>query len=435
MNFFAGLALVLGIVTLSLSILSVYKLNIPRDTPLLVLKLLAAAILPWIALVSLVACGLGLFSGSPLLVGLNLLLGGIAAFISIRFIRGVSTPHIEFERAFGPDWRSRIKPELRERLPQRRWPIYMPTPPQPHWKQDVTFWTIPGTERKLLCDIWFPVLTVTPSRLAVIYLHNSGWCLMDKDSGTRTFFRHLCAQGHLVMDVAYRLAPETNMEGMVGDIKRAVVWLKAHASEYGIDPERIVLIGASGGAHLALLAGYTPHHPILTPDDVHDEDLSVRAVISFYGPTDLRAFYDYAWGRSMARWAEITALANRNRLYRYLMPGGNAPARFNFKKGMEALPHLFPEPDKAPEWYTLLSPNEHAQPSCPATLLLQGSGDSGVPLAATQALAEKLRATGVLAPCIVFFQAEHAFDLILPQWSPAAQAAYYDVSHFLALMA
>jgi acetyl esterase/lipase len=435
MNIFAGAALVLGVVALGLSITAIAKLNMPRDVLLMLPKLLAAATLTWIALAGLAACALGLFSGSPLLRGLSLLLGGAAVFICIRFIRGVTAPHTEFEKAFGPDWRDRIGPELRGRLPRRRWPIHMPDPPEPRWKRDVAFWTIPGTERKLLCDLWFPLASVTPSRLAVIYLHNSGWCLMDKDSGTRSFFRHLCAQGHLVMDVAYRLAPETNIAGMAGDVKRAIAWLKTHAAEYGIDPERIVLTGASGGAHLALLAAYTPRHPTLTPEDVRGTDLSVRAVFSFYGPTDLRTFHDYAWARSMARWPDVMNLVNRNRFFRYLMPGGDAPDRKNFKKGMEALPHLFPAPDEAPEWYALLSPVEHAGPECPATLLLQGGDDFGVLPAATRALAEKLRAAGVPAMYVEFPQADHAFDLALPQWSPAAQAAYYDVDHFLALMA
>ena len=57
------------------------------------------------------------------------------------------------------------------------------------------------------------------------------------------------------------------------------------------NPERIVLGGGSAGGHLALLAAYTPDHPQLTPPDVQGEDLSVRAVVSYYGPTDLRACY------------------------------------------------------------------------------------------------------------------------------------------------
>lgn len=52
-------------------------------------------------------------------------------------------------------------------------------------------------------------------------------------------------------------------------------------------PERYLFEG-----HLALLAAYAPAHPQLTPPDVQGCDLSVRAVASCYGPTDLRAVYE-----------------------------------------------------------------------------------------------------------------------------------------------
>jgi acetyl esterase/lipase len=429
-NILAGIALALSLVALVLSVLPIAKFKKPLDFFMMVPKVMAANMMTWAAFWGLVACGLGLFSGSPVLFGLNLLLGGGAAFLSIRLILRVTAPHTEFEKVFGPNWRDRINPELRRRLPRRRWPIYMPTPPQPHWERDVVFWTIPGTERELLCDLWFPLENVPSSRLAVIYLHGGGWAAFDKDFQTRPFFRHLCAQGHFVMDVAYRLAPETNIEGMVGDVKHAVAWLKAHAADYGIDPGRIILAGGSAGAHLALLTTYAPHHPKLTPEDVHGVDLSVRAVISYYGPPDLRALYTYVdWDHTMNNPIYHQPFLQR------LMPGGDSPDRHNLKKSGEALLHLFPAPDEAPDWFALASPIEHVQSDCSATLLLQGGGDSFAPPAATRVLTEKLRAAGVPALCIIFPEMEHGFDLCLPQWSPAVQASYYDVGHFLALMA
>jgi acetyl esterase/lipase len=77
------------------------------------------------------------------------------------------------------------------------------------------------------------------------------------------------------MDVAYRLCPETGAVGMVGDAKRAVAWMKAHAAEYGASPEKVVLMGASAGAHIALLTAYATNHPRLTPDDLREVDTSV----------------------------------------------------------------------------------------------------------------------------------------------------------------
>ena len=47
------------------------------------------------------------------------------------------------------------------------------------------------------------------------------------------------------MDVAYRLCPEVDIYGMVGDVKRAVAWMKANASRYGVNPEKIVITSYS----------------------------------------------------------------------------------------------------------------------------------------------------------------------------------------------
>ena len=49
-------------------------------------------------------------------------------------------------------------------------------------------------------------------------------------------------------------------------------------------------MGASAGAHVALLAAYTPGHPRLTPEDLRSMDTSVRAVVTYYGIADMRAY-------------------------------------------------------------------------------------------------------------------------------------------------
>jgi acetyl esterase/lipase len=71
---------------------------------------------------------------------------------------------------------------------------------------------------------------VQPSGLALIYRHGGGHASMDKGGPTEPWFRHLAAQGRMVMDVAYRLIPETNVPGMQGDVKRAIVWMMCNAA-------------------------------------------------------------------------------------------------------------------------------------------------------------------------------------------------------------
>jgi acetyl esterase/lipase len=92
-------------------------------------------------------------------------------------------------------------------------------------------------------------------------------------------------------------------------------------------------------------------------------------------------------------------------------------------------------PDEVHEKYELFSPLYHVQPGCPATLLIHGQGDFLVPAEATVALARKLRVADVPVILVVLPETDHAFDLVLPRWSPPAQSALYEIERFLAFMA
>jgi acetyl esterase/lipase len=64
--------------------------------------------------------------------------------------------------------------------------------------------------------------------------------------------------------------------------------MKANGQRHGVDPERIVLCGASAGGQIALLAAYSPNDPELTPPDLQNQDTPVHGVVSYYGPADMR---------------------------------------------------------------------------------------------------------------------------------------------------
>jgi acetyl esterase/lipase len=110
------------------------------------------------------------------------------------------------------------------------------------------------------------------SGLAVVYPHGSAWCRLDKDVGTRPLFRHLAAQGHVIVDVAYWLFPETDLPGMVADAERALAWMKHHAADLQVRPDRVVVAGGSAGGHLGLLAACAPDEPALTPAELAGSD-------------------------------------------------------------------------------------------------------------------------------------------------------------------
>jgi acetyl esterase/lipase len=330
--------------------------------------------------------------------------------------------HKGFEDVFGAGWTEQISPEQAKKMVHRRWSwlLKMKSTPEPILERDVPFWTVPGTDRQLLCDIW-RTADGNVSGLALVYIHGGAWFIWDKDSYTRPSFHHLVAQGHTVMDVSYRLYPEVDMFGMIGDVKHAIAWMKANASRYGVNPEKIVIGDGSAGGHLAQLAGYTPQHPDLTPEDIKDVDLSVCGVISYYGFTDLLALYQYMNLHTLEGQPPVpigTKLDSRESM-RYF-------GRMDILLGGW--------PQDIPYMYELTSPVTHVNPDCRPTLLIQGEQDIFCPVNATRIQHAKLVKVSVPAVNIVFPYTNHAFDLFFPSISPTAQSALYDVDRFLALL-
>ncbi len=412
-------AYLLSFLTLILNGSLFIRLRPPYSFFFWALQLAAVILSPVLIVMGLLAAGLGWLSHAPFAVAAGLL----GAAVSALYIALVTVPQPGFERAFGKDWRTRIPPSREGHMLRRRWNLGWPRTGEPRWERDIPFWTIPGTDRKLLCDVWQPPPGVARSGLAFIYLHGSGWYIGDKDLGTRPLFRHLAGQGHVIMDVAYRLCPEVDIYGMVGDVKRAVAWLKTNAAQYQVNPERVVVGGGSAGGHLALLAAYAPHHPRLTPTDVQAFDLAVRGVVSYYGPTDLRAVYEHL---------DLTRTIGLPRVEIGL------PAAAQMKKSMTDMGRLDTllggHLHQVPEVYELASPVAHIHPGCPPTLLIQGEPDVITPAPATRVLYHGLMECGVPATNIIYPLTNHAFDMFLPQLSPPTHAALYYLERFLALM-
>lgn len=418
----------------------------PRGAPLTLPKMFTSSGAAFCAGIGGLVVVLGLATAAPVAAAL----AATGTALSIRYLIRVAAPHEELERAFGPDWRSRIPAEQHARMLPHRWVGRLPAGPEPLCAYDLAFWKIPESGRELLCDLWQPAAGTPASGLAFLYFHGSGWHWLDKDFNTRRFFRHLSAQGHVAMDVAYRLCPEVDLVGMLGDVKRAIAWMKQNAASYEVDPQRVVTGGGSAGGHLALLAAYAPDHPALTPNDVKDADLSVRGVASWYGPVDLRAYDRHAGatlGPGPQRAKSVSATAPKadgitSRISDALMRRVMGSAYETLKQQEFPIAHsqmmanlLGGQPDEVPERYELGSPITHAGPGSPPTLLLQGAHDSIVPAAACRALYRKLVDAGVPVVHREYPQTEHAFDVaVLPRYSPAAQAALYELDRFLALV-
>lgn len=119
---------------------------------------------------------------------------------------------------------------------------------------DVVYADING--RKLHLDIFYPTERQEQSYPAILMIHGGGW-----SSGSKIhqvpMARRLAQKGYVAIAVEYRLSPEARYPAAVYDLKAAVRWLRGHAADYGIDPNRIAALGCSAGAQLASQLGTT----------------------------------------------------------------------------------------------------------------------------------------------------------------------------------
>ena len=430
-------SITVAVLSLALGGLPLFRIRSRASLWLIFPKFLGTALAPYVALAGALGAALGLVHGSSLAIGA----GAVGAALAADYVRRVTAPHNGFKRAFGANWTQRIPSKSGQRMLRRRWTWLSPNVPEPRWTRDVAFWTIPGGDRKLIADIWQPPAGVEPSGTAIVYLHGSAWYLWDKDCGTRPFFRRLAAQGHVIMDVAYRLCPEVDVVGMVGDAKRAVAWMKANAARFGVNSQQVVLMGASAGGHIALLAAYGSNHPRLTPEELRDVDTSACAVVSYYGVPDLRDYWEYAVSHFVDRLEQPPAAAERRQpgrmdalttriiCGRWLLTGQLPPTPSHYRMMLDLVGG---QPDEAPEMYDLASPICHISVASPPTLLFQGEHDWIVPVASARRLYHALAAAGAPVVYVEFPQTVHGFDLLFPRLAPAGQAALYDLERFLA---
>lgn len=431
------LAVFLGVLSALFSALVVRPANGYRG---FIVKSTATAQTPTLTVLGALTAALGALSRSRF----ALITGVLGASVGTYYISQVTSSHDGHERAFGPDWRQRIPPDAEWRMLQRRRSLRLPRVPAPRWTRDVPFWTIPGTDRQLLADLWEPAAGVERSGTAVVHLYGGSWHFFDKDVLTRPLFRQLTAQGHVVMDAAHRSCPETDVIGMVGDVHRAVAWIKANAERYGIDPERVVLMGGSSGAHISLLAAYAPQESRLVPEELRGADTAVMAVVSWYGIPELAS--------AVERWLGQEGATSRPEVWDRREPGKVANLLNTLMLGRPLTAVQSPpgppvrqlvrnllgvEPGKAAEaMYDLASPIHHVRPACPPTLMFQGTHDAVVPLEAARRLRRSLEAAGVPVVYVEYLWTEHAFDVMYPPLAnPAAKAALYDLERFLASVA
>lgn len=127
-------------------------------------------------------------------------------------------------------------------------------------------------------------------RPAVLCIHGGGF-----RAGARQSYDALCIQlasrGYVAATVTYRLAPKYQFPAAVYDVKAAIRWLRSHASDYQVDPDRIGVTGSSAGGHLAQFLGVTSDVEDFEGTDDPGVSSKVACVVNFYGPSDFTKSY------------------------------------------------------------------------------------------------------------------------------------------------
>jgi len=139
-----------------------------------------------------------------------------------------------------------------------------------------------GSNAKQKMDVYLPVGRSTTSTKVIIMIHGGAWNSGDK-SDFNEYVDSLKKREptYAIFNLNYRLAnPPDLFPAQEQDIKAAVEFIYNKRSEYLIS-DKFVLIGASAGAHLALLQGYKYSTPI-----------KPKVIIDFFGPTDLVDMYN-----------------------------------------------------------------------------------------------------------------------------------------------
>lgn len=189
-----------------------------------------------------------------------------------------------------------------------------------------------------------------------------------RDHQRAQVFQIMCAKGFTVFAVRPGSITKFSAGEMVDNLNRGIRWVKEHAAEYEIDPNRLGLMGASAGGHLASLAATTA-----------DDSTRVRAVAVFFPPTD---FLDFG-GKRLDQTAE-GAIGKMARALAF--PAGQADGKTqeDFREALASI-----------------SPARLVTPKTPPFLLIHGDADPAVPLQQSQVMLAALKEKGVPAELVV----------------------------------
>ncbi|MEJ7627092.1 MAG: alpha/beta hydrolase [Ferruginibacter sp.] len=225
-----------------------------------------------------------------------------------------------------------------------------------------------GTAVSQNMDVYLPANRTTATTKVVIMIHGGGWSTGDKADFTSyvdTLKNRL--PSYAIININYRLASTgVNLfPTQENDVKSAIDFIYSKRGEYGIS-DKFVLLGASAGAHLAMLHAYKYTTPV-----------KIKAVIDFFGPADMTAMYN----NPASIYAPPAAIA--------AVVGGT--------------------PASNPLIYQQSSPINYVTAQTPPTLILQGGVDILVAPSQSSALQFKLESMGVIHEYVFYPTENHGW--------------------------
>lgn len=257
-------------------------------------------------------------------------------------------------------------------------------------KEDVIYGRKFGTA--LTMDVFTPR---EHARGVGVILVVSGGFVSSHEAIQPMFIKPMIARGYTVFAVVHGSQPRFTVPEIIEDMNRAVRFIRHHAKDYGIDPDRIGVCGASAGGHLSLMLGTAggPGNPHAR-DPVDRESSRVQAVACFFPPTDFLNF-----GKAGER---------------KIHPTDHGPpfrAAFDYRELDKETRLWVPitDPARLEEIARQISPFYHVTPDDPPTLIIHGDKDPLVPLQQSEIIVEKMKKAGVETRLIVKAGAGHGW--------------------------
>jgi len=244
----------------------------------------------------------------------------------------------------------------------------------------------------LTMDVFRPQKAANGAAIIIVV---SGGFYSSHEAINPSFARPFLDRGYTVFTVVHGSQPRFTVTEIIEDMKRAVRFIRHHAKDYGIDPNRIGVTGASAGGHLSLMLGMAGEkgNPEAT-DPVDRESSRVQAVACFFPPTDM---LNYG-----APGKEMIHAKDHGKPFR---------AAFDYRE-LDKETNLWTpitDPARLREITRAISPISHVSPDDPPTLIIHGDSDKLVPLQQSEVMVDKLKQAGVESKLIVKPGAGHGW--------------------------